>query len=181
VTCIVAVRKGSEVWLAGDSAGVAGLDLMVRSDAKVGVRGEFAIGFTSSFRMGQLLLHKFEPPAPPEKSGALFGWMVTTFVDAVRDCLKAGGYVKVENGVETGGFFIACVRGRIFTVESDFQVGETPWSFAAIGCGWAYALGALHRITARQYRPRDAALDALAVAEQFSAGVRGPFTAVKAP
>src|SRR5690242_15173484 len=84
MTCIVGlVAADGRVHLGGDSAGIAGYDLTVRKDPKVFRVGEFAVGFTSSFRMGQLLRFAFTPP-PIE--GDLDAYMVTTFVNALRDC-----------------------------------------------------------------------------------------------
>lgn len=62
MTCIVGVTHKGRVYMGGDSAGVSGLDLTVRKDQKVFRNGEFAIGFTSSFRMGQILQYVFFPP-----------------------------------------------------------------------------------------------------------------------
>lgn len=62
MTCIVGLVHGDTVYMGADSAGVSGLDLRLRKDSKVFLRGEFVMGFTTSFRMGQLLQHKFVPP-----------------------------------------------------------------------------------------------------------------------
>ncbi len=55
MTCIVGIETDKGVVIGGDSAGVSGLGLTVRADEKVFARGPFVMGFTSSFRMGQLL------------------------------------------------------------------------------------------------------------------------------
>ena len=53
------------MYIGGDRAGVAGLSLTVRADEKVFQNGEFLMGFTTSFRMGQLLRYSLKPPPPP--------------------------------------------------------------------------------------------------------------------
>ncbi len=70
------------------------------------------------------------------------------------------------------------VRGRLFVVESDYQVVEPTAPFAAIGSGAAYALGSM--ATSRG-RPVARITQALKVAERFSGAVRGPFTVLSAP
>jgi hypothetical protein len=171
MTCIVGVTDGETVTIGGDSAGVSGWDLTVRADAKVWATKGWAFGFTTSFRMGQILRWSFEPPdlggVPLER------YMATTFVDSIRQCLKDGGWAKVESGREEGGSFLVGHAGRLFEVRDDFQVGESVVPFAAVGCGASYALGALHVV--EDINTEKCVLRALEVAAHCSAGVRGPF------
>lgn len=172
MTCIVGLEHKGKVYIGGDSAGVAGLDLTVRGDKKVFRNGEFIMGFTSSFRMGQLIGYSLNAPKPREGT-ALFAYMVTDFVDAVRACFKNGGYAEKQNESEKGGFFLVGVRGRLFKIQCDYQVSEYPCGYAALGCGDQIALGAMHQSVGKP--PKDRILGALSAAEQFSAGVRAPF------
>jgi hypothetical protein len=165
---------GTVYLLGADSAGVAGWSLTQRRDAKVFRVGEFVFGFTDSFRMGQLLRHGFKPPEIPEGAD-LFEYMVATFVPELRKCLKEGGYATVNNNQEKGGTFLVGVRGRLFKVEGDFQVGESLKPYDACGCGQELALGALFAQTLDATTPQTKVFTALAAAETFSAGVRGPF------
>ncbi|MCW4581987.1 hypothetical protein [Gluconacetobacter entanii] len=159
----------------GDSAGVAGLDLSLRKDSKVFRAGDVVMGFTSSFRMGQLLQYNLSAPRyHPDVD--LFTYMVTAFIPAVRDCLKSGGYTYVDNNKEHGGCFLVGIKGRLFQIESDFQVGESHYPFDAVGCGAPYALGALSVLLEDESRTPEQKLScALLRAERFSAGVRRPF------
>lgn len=176
MTCIVGLVDKGRVYIGGDSAGIAGLSLTVRSDPKVFAIGEFVVGYTSSFRMGQLLRFKFQPPAI---EGDLFAYMATHFVDALRECFKQGGYAEVCNGQESGGNFLVGVRGHLFHIQSDYQVGEALSQYDACGCGDDVACGALYATKGKgaRYRIRTA----LEAAEQHSAGVRGPFVVLKTP
>ncbi len=180
MTCIVGLVVGGRVWIGGDSAGVdvADMGLMIRADEKVFTIGpkehEVILGFTSSFRMGQLLrfgLHDVEPPDNPE---LLYRWMVKDFVDAVRELLSDGGFRKIEHEVERGGTFLVGVHGRLFQVQGDFQVAESQNNFDAIGSGGSVALGAM--CASHGYNnPKERIRLALSAAEMFSAGVRRPF------
>lgn len=173
MTCIVGLTHPGGVVIGGDSAGVAGLDLTVRADRKVFRNGDFLMGFTSSFRMGQLLAYKLVPPTPREGHDTM-RYLVTDYIDAVRDCLKAGGFARSDNSVESGGVFLVGYAGRLFQVASDYQVGESAHGYDACGCGESFALGALH---ANRNNPDPVArvMEALEAAEAFSAGVRRPF------
>jgi len=172
MTCIVGVAHKGKVYIGGDSAGVGGLDLVQRRDPKVFRNGDFVMGFCGSFRMGQVLAHRFTPP--PLKVGQdLYAYMVTDFIDAARMAMKEAGFATVENGRESGGFFLVGIQGRIFNVQSDFQVGESIHDFDACGCGESFALGSLHETG--KLDPKVRVTKALQAAETFSAGVRGPF------
>lgn len=174
MTCIVGLVDQGRVWVGGDSAGVAGYDLTVRADRKVFRNGPYVMGFTDSFRMGQLLRHGFEPPVPPDVPAALEAFMATAFIDAVRDRLKTGGWARKDNERESGGCFLVGVCGRLFKVDSDFQVGESADGWMAVGVGDQVAHGVLYASAGRP--AMDRVVVALAAAERCSAGVRRPFT-----
>jgi ATP-dependent protease HslVU (ClpYQ) peptidase subunit len=176
MTCIVGLVEKDAVYIGGDSAGVGGLDITVRAQSKVFQNGPFLMGYTSSFRMGQLLQYAFDPPVRTV-SQDVYGYMVTTFADAVRECLKGGGYARKDNDVEAGGTFLVAYEGRLFTIEDDYQVYETADGFNAVGCGADYALGSMH--VTGYMNPEGRIRMALETSAHFSAGVRGPFTVLK--
>jgi len=172
VTAIVGLAHGGTVYLGGDSAGVDGYDMRVRADTKVFRNGPYLFGFTTSFRMGQLLHYSLTPPAP---TGDVHRFMATKFVDAVRECLKAGGWSRKDSDREEGGTFLVGVAGRLFCVYSDYQIGEGVDGYMAAGCGDQAAMGSLHATAALRVAPKRRVVMALEAAERFSAGVRSPF------
>lgn len=172
MTCIVGLVDGPNVLLGADSVGVDGwMGATARADEKAFRVGEFVLGFTTSFRMGQILRYRFDPPKID--TWDVWRYMATTFVDAAREAMKAGGFLTTNNGVDEGGAFLVGVRGQLFKVESDFQIGVSTHGYDACGCGAGYALGAM--ATNAQLPPRDRILSALGAAATHSAGVRGPF------
>lgn len=174
MTCIAGVAHEGHVWLGGDSAGVSEYDLTVRRDEKVFRSGEFLFGFTDSFRMGQLLRYSLALPDLRLLDDDVPRFMATSFVNAVRDCLKAGGYAETHDSAERGGTFLVGFRGRLFRVGGDYQVGEAAAGYDAVGCGYAYASGSFY--STRGGGPEDRVRTALEAAERHSGGVRGPFT-----
>lgn len=184
MTAIVGLVHAGTVYLGGDSAGVSGYSLTVRADTKVFSNGPYVMGFTSSFRMGQLLRYSFEPPKwmgqGVEETRDVSRFMATTFIDAVRETLKKGGWLKKDSEQEEGGTFLVGARGRLFEIHSDFQVGEAADGFAAVGCGHELALGALHATAKSRMKPERRLRLALQAAERHSAGVRSPFAFVEA-
>lgn len=169
MTAIAGLVHNGIAYIGGDSAGVGGWSLQVRADTKVFRNGPYVCGFTSSFRMGQLIRYG----KLPRPGANLERFMATTFVDAVRETLKVGGWATRVNEHESGGQFLVGVAGRLFAVYEDYQVAEPSDGIAAVGCGQDLVLGALYA-TAGEH-PKRRIQTALEAAERFSAGVRGPF------
>lgn len=171
MTCIVGYVEGNQIVMGGDSAGVGGYELIVRADQKVFRNGPMLFGFTSSFRMGQLLRYALTVPTH-HPDVPIDTYMVTVFIDAVRTCLKDHGWASKSSERESGGTFLVGYQGRLFSVQDDYQVECAVDPYNACGCGAQVALGAMH---ASRLPGRERVQAALEAAERFSAGVRGPF------
>lgn len=177
MTCIVGLEHQGAVYIGGDSAGIAGYDICTRGDEKVFFNDDVLMGFTSSFRMGQLLRYAFTVPEQSNKKADM-AYLVTDFVDAVRAMYRDKGFLVKENEQEEGGTFLLGYRGKLYVVEDDFQVGIPTDGYASVGCGSNMALGALYA-TRGWSDPEKRVVTALEAAAQFSAGVRPPFTVLK--
>jgi hypothetical protein len=177
LTAIAGLIDGANVWMGGDSAGVSGYSLTVRKDPKVFTIDEFIIGYTSSFRMGQLLRFYLKPDSPKENQNK-YEYMVCSFIPKVRQVLRDNGYLKMENNKEIAGTFLVGWRGCLYIIHNDLQVGEAALPYVTCGCGQDVALGSLHATESSKptLSPKDRIHTALQAAEQFSAGVRSPFT-----
>ena len=176
MTCIVGIAQGGKVYMGGDSASAAGWEVKRTTLSKVFRINGFIIGYTSSFRMGQLLEHRLDVPSQKEGVEDL-AYMVKVFIESVRQCLKDGGYTKIESNREESGTFLVGYKGRLYIVCDDFQVNESRDGFNACGCGSEYALGAL-KIMDEDNEPRSRIRKALKVAAWFSGGVVEPFKVI---
>lgn len=182
MTCIVGLEHDGDVWMGGDSAGVSGLDLVIRDEPKVFEKLGVLYGFTTSFRMGQII--KYGLSCPDARSDEAIDredidWLCTTFVNALRANFRAGGWLKESGGVQSGGQIMLAFRKRLYVVDSDFQVYRPSCGYHAIGSGGFYALGSLHatsRVIDLSEDPMERCIWALEAAESMNAGVRGPFT-----
>lgn len=173
MTCIVGVVEKGTVYIGGDSASVAGWTSRVTRLPKVFRRGPFLIGYTTSFRMGQLLEHALNVPAQGAKERDDMRYMVTVFAEHVRQLLKERGVAKIEANAESGGQFLVGYRGRLYSVQSDFQVNEMADGFDAVGSGAEYALGAIAALKGQP--PVQRLKRALAISAHFNMGVSAPF------
>ena len=181
MTCIVGIEHKGVVYLGGDSAGVGDLDIHLRVDEKVFRNQDFVMGFTTSFRMGQLLRYAFAPPLHHPQSADM-AYLVTDFVDSIRQVYKDKGFLSVldseeMSGAESGGTFLFGYKGSLYSMQDDFQIAKTYDGFMACGCGEAYALGSLMS-TKHIDSPLERLQMALEAASHFSAGVRGPYNFV---
>lgn len=172
MTCIVGLVDKGDVYMGGDSAGVDGLNITIRADEKVFTNGPFIIGFTTSFRMGQLLRYKFSPPEQTIHQDNM-QYMVTTFIDAVRKCFEDNEFGEKRKG----GNFLVGYREQLYNIDVDFQVGIPGILYDAVGCGSNIALGAMY--AASKLDPNKRIITALEAASAFSGGVAPPFRIVK--
>lgn len=172
MTCIIGLETGKGVIIGFDSASVNGWNIRATRLKKVFERDEFLIGYTSSFRMGQLLQYKLVV-GPQEYAQSDLEYLATVFVDAVRKCLKEGGFRKVEDEQEEGGQFLVSYRGRLYMVDSDFQVNTSLDGYMAVGCGANFALGSMW--SSGDLPPKKRVKQALRAAGHFSNGVCGPY------
>lgn len=179
MTCIVGFANDKIMLMGGDSAGVDKLDVVVRNDPKVfPLRQEggpdVLVGFTSSFRMGQILMGLKVPR--DRARGDPFCFMMARFVPAVRALFAREGFLMKENDREWGGKFLVGYRGKLFLIGIDFQVCDPADQYHAIGCGDNFALGAMDACFAKQGAdPAESLMTAMKIAEKRSGGVRGPF------
>ena len=175
MTAIAAIVENGVVYIGGDSAGVNGLSLQSRLDPKVFINGECIFGYTSSFRMGQILQYSFTSPIPLEAENGM-DYMVKRFIPAVKIAMRECGFQTTKNGQDFGGTFIVGYRGELYSIEDDYQVARLKQAYHACGCGSDLILGSLYTTDEYEMSPSERIATALRAAEAFSAGVRGPFT-----
>jgi ATP-dependent protease HslVU (ClpYQ) peptidase subunit len=172
MTCIIAAVNNNKVHMVGDSGGAEGWNVSIITQPKVFRNGDYVIGYTSSFRMGQIL--QFANLPQWDNAKRLDEFMVTVFIPAVRELLKAGGFVKIENAVEEGGAFLVGIAGRLFMCSSDFTVLERAIGFDAVGCGSDFALGAY--LALRDIMDvKERLFKAIEISAYFSGPIRAPY------
>jgi hypothetical protein len=174
LTLIVGLIENRTVYLASDSCASNGYTYSLTTGPKLFTNGELSIGYTSSFRMAQLLEYSFTPPKRPKAVPALT-YLVRDVVPSLRKLFKEGGYGSVTNNEEAGGQFLVALDHQLFTVQSDFSVSVWRDAFAAVGSGEQAALGALWATCGLQLPPAQRLLRALEAAEAVIPTVRSPF------
>ena len=174
MTCIVGLEADGKVYIGGDSASTSGWNLDISRLRKVFRSGDFLMGCTGTWRISQLLQYSLDVRLKEGDEDDM-RYMVTGLVEAMRECLKNGGFAKVENEKEEGGTVLVGFNGKVYIVESNFQVCSSNNGFWAIGCGASYALGSLWATRDRGVTPERRVLAAMEAAGQFSNGVYPPY------
>lgn len=148
MTIVVALKdeKTKKIYLACDSQATDtnSLDKTHRKDSKIFEKNGLHYGFTSSYRMGQILRFHSERVLLPPASGSPYEQVGVYYIPMWRRILKENGFTSISNNEETGGTFIVVYEGEIFCVQDDFQLEHSYENYVAIGCGMDYALGSLY-------------------------------------
>ena len=183
MTCIVAIAQNGTVYMGSDHAASDDKTgwILSRKEPKCFKIGQYAIAFTDSFRMGQILQYSWAPPkyTPTKTNSGLDKFMRTKFIDSIKVAFKDHGFGSIGvSDEDTGGIFIVGLEGRIFTIDEDFHVGENVVNYMAEGSGGQVALGALYA-TKNQKNPKLRLKLALEAASEFNMAVAPPFTYIQ--
>lgn len=175
MTCVAGLVHEGKVYIAADSQGSSALRHSSRKDEKVFQIEDILFGFASSYRGGQVVHYWFGKPKH-DKNTSVDEYMHRFLVPAVRKVMADNGTLWKKEDIESSlAQFLIGYRGRLFTIDTDFQVGETHCGYDAIGSGASVAIGALYATRNSTEDPPTRLIAALEAAETHSRGVGGPF------
>lgn len=173
MTCIVGIAKEGKVYIGGDSCGSSYSWQQVGNPKVFTVDGRFLIGCTTSFRMIDLLRFEFSVPEQTSKQND-DEFMRTTFVRSVRECFRHGGWMDKASEKNQGGNFLVGYKGKLYEVQDDFSVLNSPEIGMSVGSGEMPARGSLY--TTKDKKDQESRVrTALESAESVVVSVRGPF------
>ncbi len=177
MTCIIGLKENNKIYIGGDTIGVGGYSKVFRTDGKVFKKNNMIFGFTSSYRMGQILRYSFVPPTREENIDDMT-YLVAHFIPDLINSYKTGGFLTKTNEVFSGGVFLLGYRNELYKIESDFQVGISALGYDACGCGEDLAKGCMYAVKDTSLSPEDKITKSLESAAVHSAGVGGRFEIV---
>lgn len=154
MTCITAAIKDGVCAMAADSlAGGGGLchacktpKIIKKSAATNGGSVPILIGYTSSFRMGDILRYVWEVP---DFEGGVNDWLVRRCIPSLRETFTDQGFMSQDAGRDVGGDFIIVADNRILLLQDDFSVIEPQEGYLSVGSGSLVATGAMWLESAR--------------------------------
>ena len=176
MTCIVAIESDGKVIMGGDRLGSNGHTGAPVSEAKVFRKGLVTIGYTSSFRMGQILQHALEVPSIPVDVD-LDKWVAIDFMLAIRKAFKDNGWDEEEKGIARGGKFLLAVQNKCYEIQSDYSYLRNISGEYAVGSGQDYALGSM-RSTRGKMSTTKRIIESLETAAEYVVSVSGPFDVI---
>lgn len=166
--------------MGGDSALTDDMFMQfTRVEPKVFTIGDMIIGYAGSARLGNVLRYSFVPPPRTRQDKDIMKYMVTKFVDSLRQITREKGLMHKEEIEEISGHILVGVDGRIFAIYEDWQVAEPREPYLAIGSGTDLALGSL--FSTENSPPKIRITQALAAAARYNAAVRPPFVIESLP
>lgn len=178
MTCIVGLVHEGVTYIGADSLGSNTYVKTIREDKKVFKLKDTSnavLGYTSSYRMGQLLMYKKGLIDSRDEPDIDHEYLVTKFIPNIITLFEDSGFGKSESGEKSGGTFLLGYKDKLYKIHDDYQVEEPFYNFEACGSGEEVALGSLHTTKNYDLSPEDRILQALRSASEFSVGVQAPF------
>lgn len=176
MTCIVAIEHEGTVYMGSDRAGSSGWSIGLVEHPKTFTNGAALIGYTTSFRMGQVLQYALDVPSHT-LTWDVDRWVATDFAAACRAAFEENVWHRVNEGRAKGGSFLLAIQGRAYEIQEDYSFIRSTVGEYATGSGEDFARGSLCS-TRTWDDPEARVLAALEAAAECSPSVAGPFDIV---
>lgn len=174
MTCIIGYKDtiNDVVFIGADSLGSNNSTKTVRNDPKFFYfTKNIVCGFTTSYRMGQLIMYSKDLFEGFDKKNFTHENMVTKFIPRLIQLYKN----NKDDEIDKKGQFIIGAYNKLWGIGSDFQVAESSDDFIACGSGEQFALGSLYSTKEMNISIIEKITLALESAEKFSCHVQRPF------
>jgi ATP-dependent protease HslVU (ClpYQ) peptidase subunit len=167
MTCIIGLKTENSIYIAGDSSGhTDGVieNYKTSKVVKIATKNnkELLIGFSGSFRLGDILKYKIQYPKISKNN--IESDLVNKLIPIIQDTIEN------EDNISKGEFMLA-IHDRLFLIQSDLSILEPENDYSSIGSGSSYALGSL--FSTKGLLPIDRLELALSAASHFSPSVGG--------
>jgi 20S proteasome alpha/beta subunit len=176
MTCIVGyVEKDGAVYMAADSAASDGESVCIRKDTKLFILRDILVGFSGSYRVGQILRYANDIPRQ-QKYQDDHEFLCTSFVDFLIETLEDSRALQTDNGTASLGEtnLLVGYKGTLYHIDADAQVGMDDLPYCSIGSGHQYATGAMYALEGYRMSPKKRLEKAIMAAADNSTGVLPP-------
>jgi len=182
MTCVIGYvdKKTNTIYMGCDSCGSNGYTKDKYNDCKIFKNGDFIIGYTTSFRMGQILEHSWTPPNRNDskyKDLPLKTFMIKYIIPSIMKTFNDECYAENKSNVLSGGNFLIGIESTIFEVQNDFSILEVSSNLASVGSGESFAYGACAQYLEIKsiVNPIEMLESALKISSKYAIGVEEPF------
>lgn len=175
MTCIVALKKEGKVYIGADRYQGDGYTYGISAHPKIFRKQGYIIANCGNIRDSNLLRFCFD--LVYDNIMDPFEFMVTEFIPAYRGLLEVSGSArKIDEQEHHDTSLLIGISGRMFTVETNFQVTECSGDYIAEGSGTYVALGALGALTQVEGLTAKEIIEAaMEITVSHVSTVRGPF------
>lgn len=142
MTCIIATINNGKVHMLGDRLGSNGFtkEIYLKND-KVFKVEDFIIGYTTSFRMGQILQYSWQPPKH-SKDDSDDEYFYKHVISSLKKTFAANDFGHKDKTEFNGGNFLIGWKGRIFEIQDNLSALEYS-NHASVGSGCYHAVAAM--------------------------------------
>lgn len=173
MTCIIAIEQNNQVFMGADRMGSNGYSGEPVAFSKLFQNGIVTIGYSGSFRAGQILQYALEIPTKT-LTDDIDKWVAIDLTQAIRTAYKENGWLEEKDGKAVGAPILIAVKGRCYQIQTDFSFIRSLTGEYATGSGMDYALGSL-RSTRGKIPPKKRIIEALETASEYVVSVQAPF------
>lgn len=167
MTCIVGIKDKAGIYIGADSSVSAGnTQYAISNNKKLFIDKDMIFGMAGEYAVCQEFQYRFASPDCDADRDPL-EYMLNSFAPALRE-----HFATVFSG-DNEFYIIIGFRGRLFQLDKNYTVIETPLNFDTIGSGEDVARGVL--FATPDLPPQKRIKLALAAAEKFTCFVRKPF------
>jgi len=171
MTCIVGINTGKKIIIAGDNMGSNGFIYMQDKKPKVFKKDNFIFGVCGSYRVMQLLEHKFV--IPKRFIGqTVENYIYTTFTENVFSCLDNNNALELKDGSKSfAGSFLFGYERELYKIEGNFQIHINSKNYDAVGSGTYHAIASLYSTEGLNITPENRLKKAIECANEFIVSV----------
>lgn len=171
MTCIIAIEQNNQVLIGADRMGSSSYAGEPVAFAKCFKNGPLIIGYSGSFRAGQILQYGLEVPP---LTNNLDKWVAIDLPIAIRKAFKDNEWLETTDGKAVGAPILIAVQGRCYQMQTDFSFLRSLSGEYAIGSGQDFAMGSL-RSTRGKMPPKRRIIEALDTASEYVLSVAPPY------
>lgn len=161
MTAIIGFTKNNKVYMAGDRAASSQEFSQEITHPKIFIKGKVLIGYTTSFRFGDILEYHLKIPKSNKKLLPR-AYVVKKLVPAIRAALVANNYIA-DSANEDSGTALIGYKGSLFILQSDWSIVEHSNNIQAVGSGWSVALGATTALLNTGMKPKAVLKEAMRI------------------
>lgn len=150
MTIIIAYKEKDKIWMGADSQctdGGTAIHLKTEKIVKKKIENiDIIYGVAGYIRVNNILKYNFNEPQFDENCQTLDDYMYKTWLKSFRKTITKNGFKDTSEGIDNfnDSILLVGIQGRIFRVDSNYQMYEINEDYTCIGSGSSYARGALY-------------------------------------